>query len=282
LASLANALKFGTEPEVLAAAKAVNAALQDQVNLAKEKVAKDPKRKRALNQALQAQQGVMKGLLNGTKGNCCFFLVCFDDGHILFPELLGARNGPNAGPKWDTFNLSAEDLAALSQKIADLSDPARAALMFQTPEEIIQVDLFSLFALFFFLFNFGFWQNAMRKVANDMDKLQKGGPDSAEALKAVAAGLNALMGLAKVCVLGFLVSHSSVLPQGRKGKRANAYATAMAGTLGGMLKSGREFLKVICFFCLFCFFKFRNRIPKTTLPVLTRTALLSRIRTQSF
>jgi hypothetical protein len=31
LASLANALKFGTEPEVLAAAKAVNAALQDQV-----------------------------------------------------------------------------------------------------------------------------------------------------------------------------------------------------------------------------------------------------------
>ncbi len=60
LASLANALKFGTEPEVLAAAKAVNAALQDQVNLAKEKVAKDPKRKRALNQALQAQQGVLK------------------------------------------------------------------------------------------------------------------------------------------------------------------------------------------------------------------------------
>jgi hypothetical protein len=31
--------------------------------------------------------------------------------------------------------------------------------------------------------------------------------------------------------------------QGRKGKRANAYATAMAGTLGGMLKSGREYLK---------------------------------------
>ncbi len=92
-------------------------------------------------------------------------------------ELLGARNGPNAGPKWDAFNVSAEDLAALSQKIADLSDPARAALMFQTPEEIIQ--------------------NAMRKVANDMEKLQKGGPDSAEALKAVAAGLNGLMGLAK-------------------------------------------------------------------------------------
>lgn len=87
--------------------------------------------------------------------------------------------------------MSAEDLAALSQKIADLSDPARAvnpvsfsgfvarillsqsfivifspfqALMFQTPEEILQ--------------------NAMRKVANDMDKLQRGGPDSAEALKA--------------------------------------------------------------------------------------------------
>jgi hypothetical protein len=189
LATLANALKFAGEPEVLAAAKAVNAALQDQVNLAKEKVAKDPKRKRALNQALQAQQGVLRGLLNGTK------------------ELLGARNGPNAGPKWDAFNAGSEDVSAFSQKIADLSDPARAAQMFQTPEEIIQ--------------------NAMRKVAEDMAKLQKGGPDSAEALKAVAAGLNGLMGLAK----------------GRKGKRANAYATGMAGTLGGMLKSGREYLK---------------------------------------
>ena len=189
LAQLADAVKFKGEPEVLAAAKAVNAALQDQVNLAKKKVEKDPKRKRALQAAMSGQQGVLKGMLTGTK------------------NLLDARDKPNAGPKWDAFNVGLDDVAAYSQKIADLSDPARAAQMFQTPEELIQ--------------------NAIRKVNEDMEKLQKGGPDSAEALKAVANGLNALMGLAKQ----------------RKGKKANAMATAMAGTLGGMLKSGREYLK---------------------------------------
>jgi hypothetical protein len=40
-------------------------------------------------------------------------------------------------------------------------------------------------------------QNAIRKVNEDLARLQKEGPDSAEALKAVANGLNGLMGLGK-------------------------------------------------------------------------------------
>lgn len=138
---------------------------------------------------MQGQQGVLRGLLGSTKA------------------LVDGRDGPNGPKLWEGFNVASDDLAAYSQRIADVSDPARAAQMFQTPDEVLQ--------------------NAIARVNEDLAKLQKGGPDSAEALKAAAASLNAVMGLGKQ----------------RKGKKANAICSAMAGTLGGMLKTGRDYLK---------------------------------------